>query len=185
MQAELIHSMQQQVRAIYRALTGEDVAEGSSLDASITDTDETITRRFADLEVLARRLPSVAERVPPFLVTPALDVFVIDGAVVLELAVPGMDRTDITLERVPGALQIHGFRRDHQVADGHVFHAEIPRGPFCRVIPLPFELGGQPAMDLDRGVLRIYLTAASAAVVDEPNDFRSNRQPNGSQEHRE
>jgi HSP20 family molecular chaperone IbpA len=160
MQTELIHSMHEQVRAIYRALTGEDVSDGAFDERTTTEdtaeTDETITRRFAELELLARTFPSVVERVPPFFFSPAMDVIAGDDAVVLELALPGVDRDDITIQCASGALTINGVRGE---ARDKLFHAEIPRGPFCRVVPLPFAIEGEPRSELDRGVLRIYLTA--------------------------
>ncbi len=128
MQPQIIQSMDDQVRAIYRALTGEDVAERGAT---------------------------------PF--TPQVDIIAADGAVVVELALPGLDRDEIATERRPGALVISGIRRDHAGRAG-VFHAEIPRGPFLRTIPLPFPIEGEPRIELDRGVLRIHLPLAATAA---------------------
>lgn len=164
MQPEIIQSMHEQVRAIYRAVTGEDVANGEATPEGPEETDETdesVTRRFAELEVMARALPSVMARVPPFTFTPPIDVVAADGAVLIELALPGVDRDDITIERLEGALAISGLRRDSRAAEGGCFHAEIPRGPFFRTIPLPFPIESEPRVELDRGVLRIYLTLAA------------------------
>jgi HSP20 family molecular chaperone IbpA len=161
MQPEIIQSMHEQVRAIYRAITGEDVAEGEAEPDSAQDTDETITQRFAELEVIARALPSVMERVPPFTFTPPVDVVAAEDAVLLEVALPGIARDAITIEHLPGALAISGVRRDSHAARGNLFHAEIPRGPFFRIIPLPHPIEGEPRIELDGGVLRIYLTLAA------------------------
>ena len=176
MQAELIHSMHEQVRAIYRALTGEDVGEGSAPEATDA-SDDTIARRFAELEVLARTVPSVGARVPPFMFTPAIDVIAGDEAVILELALPGIDRDDITIERSSGALMISGLRRDEQAARGNMFHAEIPRGPFCRIVPLPFAIEGEPRSELDRGVLRIFLSVATTKSQQPATEFHEDQQP--------
>lgn len=167
MQPQIIQSMHDQVRAIYRALTGEDVVEREvvpePIPEPIKDTDETVARRFAELEAMARALPAVVERVPPFTFTPPVDIIAAGSAVVVELALPGLDRDEITLEQRPGALVISGVRRGRPERGG-VFHAEIPRGPFLRTIPLPLPLEGEPRLELDRGVLRIYLPLAAAAA---------------------
>jgi HSP20 family molecular chaperone IbpA len=163
MQPRIIQSMHDQVRAIYRALTGEDVAESDASPETTEETDEDITRRFAELEALARVLPSVMERVPPFTFTPPVDIIAAADTVIVELALPGVDREEITAELRPSALVIGGIRRDP--ADrGEVFHAEIPRGPFLRTIPLPFPIEGEPRIELDRGVLRIYLPLAATTA---------------------
>lgn len=166
MQPAIIQSMHDQVRAIYRAITGEEVgeevAEGDATSEDTPETDESITRRFAELELMARTLPSVMERVPPFTFTPPVDVLATADAVLLELAVPGVEREDITIARLDGALAISGIRRESSAARAELFHAEIPRGPFFRTVPLPFPIEGEPRIELDRGVLRIYLTLAAA-----------------------
>lgn len=163
MQPEIIQSMHDQVRAIYRALTGEDVAESETVPEEAQETDEDVTQRFAELEVMARAFPSVMERVPPFTFTPPVDVIAADAEVIVELALPGVDRDAITTERRSGVLVVSGIRRDH-AGRGDVFHAEIPRGPFRRIIPLPAPIEGEPRVELDRGVLRIYLTLAVATT---------------------
>lgn len=177
MQPQIIQSMHDQVRAIYRALTGEDLAESEAGTEETDETDEDITRRFAELEALARGLPSVMERVPPFTFTPPVDIVAAGGTVIVELALPGVDRENLTTELRPSALVIGGIRRDH--ADrGDVFHAEIPRGPFLRTIPLPFPVEGEPRIELDRGVLRIHLplaitTAREGAAGNSKSGFES------------
>src|SRR5262245_9761379 len=110
MQPELIQSMREQVRAIHRAFTGEDVVEDEPTDGSEPESADVIARRFAELEVIASAFPSVMERVPPYMFTPPIDVVATDGAVLLEMALPGIARGDITIEPQPGALVISGIR---------------------------------------------------------------------------
>lgn len=162
MQTDIIQSMHERVRAIHRALTGEDVVEGESSPDSTADSDEEVTRRFVELEAMARAFPSVIAQVPPFSFTPALDVLATADAVVLELAVPGIDRDGITVEPRPDAITVRGVRHVRRAPAGDVFHAEIPRGPFHRTIPLPFPIEGTPRIELEHGVLRIYLTLVAA-----------------------
>jgi HSP20 family molecular chaperone IbpA len=161
MQAQMIQVMRDQVRAIHRALTGSEVPELEETVANWPESDEDVTRRFIALEAVARSLPAVAERVPPFSFTPALDIIAGDAAVIVELALPGIDRKDIAVERVRDELVVRGIRHDEYAGEGRAFHAEIPRGPFRRVIPLPFQVEGEPRIELQRGVLRIYLSVTS------------------------
>ena len=90
---------------------------------------------------------------------PPLDVIADDDAVILELVVPGVDRSDVRVERVEGGLMVHGVRPDAGAGDRGAYHyAETPRGPFARAIPVPFALDGDPPVELERGVLRIRLS---------------------------
>jgi HSP20 family molecular chaperone IbpA len=106
---------------------------------------------------------------------PPVDVVTADGAMLLELALPGVDLDDITVERVAGALAISGIRRDNHTVEGNLVHAEIPRGPFSRTIPLQFPIDIEPRIKLDRGVLQIYLTLATATTAKDTtrNDHRT------------
>lgn len=164
MQAEIIEVMHQQVQAIHRAVTGSDLPEAAPAEHASTDTasDEVITQRFAELDALVRSMPSVAGRIPPFAFTPAVDVIAGDDAVILEVAVCGVRREDIIVERIPDGLVIRGLRREGSAGRGRVFHAEIARGPFVRVIPLPFPIEGEPRIELEHGLLRIYVAAEAA-----------------------
>jgi HSP20 family molecular chaperone IbpA len=128
MQAELIHSMNDRVRAIYRALTGEEIGDG--------------------------------------LLAPPVDVIATEDAVLIEVALPGVERDAIKIERYSDALLISGIRPVHHDVFGTVFHAEIRRGAFYRAIPLPFPLADEPRIELTGGVLRIYLTVGAPSRRD-------------------
>jgi len=125
MQAELIHSLNDRVRTIYRALTGKEVGDGG--------------------------------------LAPPVDVIATEDSVLIEVALPGVERDAITIERYSDALLISGIRPVHHDVFGTVFHAEIRRGAFYRAIPLPFPLAGEPRIELMGGVLRIYLNVASSS----------------------
>ncbi len=183
MQPEIIQSMHEQVRAIYRAFTGEDVGEGA-VEGDGVANDETIARQFAELDAIARTFPSVVARVPPFTFVPPVDVIATDDAVLVELALPGVDRDEITIERAADALTISGIRRDGHAGRGDLFHAEIPRGPFLRTIPLPFPVDAEPRIELEDGVLRIYLTlAASTRRAGPGGSSEQEREKRGEQPH--
>lgn len=128
MQTELIQSMNEQVRAIYRALTGEDV----------------YSREFK----------------------PPVDVIAGDESVVIEIALPGVGRDAIEIERDADVLRVSGIRPVHHDVLGTVFHAEIRRGAFFRAIPLPFPLAGEPRIELADGMLRLHLPVARSTRRD-------------------
>jgi HSP20 family molecular chaperone IbpA len=161
---ELMHD---QVCAIYRALTGTDLIVPEAPPAPEGEArveDEELNRRFADLEALARRIPSVGERVPPFSFTPPIDVLQEPEALLIEVALPGVERGDVSVERRDGALEVTGVRRGERAANGRTYaHAEIPRGPFRRVIPLPEGVGsGAPEVKVAHGMVSIRLAKAPA-----------------------
>ncbi len=158
MQPELIDVMQDQVRTIYRALTGTNIPESESSSSQAVAPVEEVTRRFAELESLARADPFVSELVPPFSFTPPLDAFQSRDHIVVELAVPGVDRSDLNVEFSDGMLVISGFRRPSTASGERTFsHAEIPRGPFYRAFRVQLPIEPEPDVMLERGVLRILL----------------------------
>ena len=152
--------MREQVRAIHRALTGSDLPEGdghtpSGLPAS---TPEIVARRFTDLEAIARTLSVVAERVPPFAFSPPIDVIDEENELLIEAAIPGVDKSDVTVDLSGDVLVIAGVRVGERASNGRAFrHAEIPRGPFRRVVLLPYPVMGEPRAEVERGMIRIHL----------------------------
>jgi len=167
MQPQLIESMRAQVRTIYRALTGRDlpeqeVAQQAQASTPAIPPEEELTRSFAELEALVRTAPALAEKVPPFSFTPALDVIGGDNECVIEVAVPGIERGDITVECSNGTLVVSGIRRPAaESGDRSYSHTEIPCGPFYRDLRLPFPVRGEPAVELDDGLLRVRVRSAA------------------------
>jgi HSP20 family protein len=164
MPIELMHD---QVRAIYRALTGSDLdpadAVASGEEQASTEDLEDVTRRFADLDALARQIPAVMERVPPFSFEPPADLIDEGDALLVEVAVPGIEARDVTVERSEGAVVLSGVRRGEQVANGRTYlHAEIPRGPFERrfTVPPGVDVDSDAEVEVDRGLISIRLPKA-------------------------
>jgi HSP20 family protein len=90
--------------------------------------------------------------------SPPLDVIAEGDSIYLEVVLPGVDLSDVTVERVEQMLVIHGERKDAHRETGASYHfVETRRGPFVRAIPLPFPLEADPPVELDRGILRIRL----------------------------
>ncbi len=166
-----ISLMYDQVRAIYRAVTGSDMPEPEGPGASPERAPEggqeialgDVANRFAELESVARTIPIVAERVPPFSFAPPLDAFEEGQELIVEVAVPGVERGDVTVERLGNQLVVSGMRRGERASNGRSYlHAEIPRGPFHRVIQLPYAVA-EPRVDVRQGLIRIQLTKVRTA----------------------
>jgi HSP20 family molecular chaperone IbpA len=157
MHPELIEIMHDQVCTIYRAVTGADMPAVEAADSELEPPLEEVTRSFAELEAVARTTPALSERVPPFSFTPHLDVFLDGEDLLIEAAVPGVDRKDVTVECADGAIVISGIRRGRHGSNERTYSGEIPYGPFYRALHVPFPMSGDAVVDLDRGLLRVRL----------------------------
>jgi HSP20 family molecular chaperone IbpA len=170
MQRETYELMNDQVRGIYRALTGVDIPEppmttSAGIPANV-DPVEWLNQRFAELESWARLIPLVAERVPPFAFSPPLDFIESEKELLIELAVPSVTRDDISVGMSGRVLTVMGTRNGERLADGRVYRrAEIPRGPFRRVIRMPFEVATQPRVEVENGIVRIHFAKPTTAAV--------------------
>jgi HSP20 family protein len=166
MQRETYELMHDQVRAIYRALTGSDlpkIESPSTLPIGV-EPDELVTQRFALLESWARVLPPIAERVPPFAFVPPVDVIEWDKEVLVELAVPGVAPADVRVEVFGQQLVITGNRSGTRVANGRTYRlAEIARGPFRRTVLLSQRPPGEPRIDGEDGIVRIHFAKPPVA----------------------
>jgi HSP20 family molecular chaperone IbpA len=162
-----VELMRDQVRAIYRALTGDEMPEATASEATVSaespdispeiSMDE-VARRFADLEAMARRYPVVTEKVPPFSFAPPIDACDDGQELVIEIAVPGVRQEDVEVTRSGDLLTITGLRNGSRISNGrNYFIAEIPRGPFHRALRLPYAVVSEPRVEIDSGILRIRL----------------------------
>jgi HSP20 family molecular chaperone IbpA len=159
--------MRDQIRAIYHAVTGSDLPEREAQGgaAPTPPPAEEVSRRFAELEAWSRQVPSVAERVPPFSFAPPLDAYREDRELIVELALPGVEKSDVEVQLSGDLLSVSGVRAGGAIGNGRTyFHAEIPRGPFRRVILLPHPVMGEPRVTVERGVVRIQLAKAPKAA---------------------
>jgi HSP20 family protein len=158
--------MHDQVRAIFRAVTGSDLPSEptQALSGQPEVPEQAIYQRFAEVETLARLIPAVAERVPPFAFTPPMDVIEREKELVVELAVPGIAEEDVQVQLHRGLLVVSGTRSSGKLTNGHVYwHAEIPRGPFRRVVTLPQPVSGQSRIEIRDGIIRIHLSKGTVA----------------------
>jgi HSP20 family molecular chaperone IbpA len=160
---ELMH---EHVRAIHRSVTGGEPQESAAAteQQSPMSFDE-VAHRFAELEAVARAIPSLAERVPPFSFSPPLDVIGTERELVIELGVPGIERTDVEVDTIEGKLVVSGARPPKPI-DGRVyFHAEIARGPFRRAVDLPETASGPPRVEVENGIIRVKLARVARSPL--------------------
>jgi HSP20 family molecular chaperone IbpA len=158
--------MHDHVRAIHRSLTGGEPPEPQARSEQTAPSFDDVARRFAELEEIARAIPSIAERVPPFSFAPPLDVIGTERELVFELGVPGVERGDVEVEQTRGALVVTGARHSPATLDGRIyFHAEMPRGPFRRVLQLPESTSGAPRVEVENGIVRIKLARAAKSPL--------------------
>ncbi|HEX6839716.1 MAG TPA: Hsp20/alpha crystallin family protein [Polyangia bacterium] len=152
---ELMHD---HVRAIHRAVTGSDPPEPSTAGGGEhAPTFERVAGDFAELEALARALPTVAERVPPFSFAPPFDLIGTERELVVELGVPGVDRESVDATLDEDRLIVTGARSISAALDGRIYlHAELPRGPFRREVRLPgLVAAGRARVEVDNGIVRV------------------------------
>lgn len=152
--------MLDRVRELYHALTGAMLPAGDVEGKAVAATDDPqLMQQFGLLEAISRLVPGMAPRVGPFGFVPALDLIDVDGELVVELSVPGVDPATLHVEVAAGVLRVSGVRRE--LADGRRLVAELPRGPFRRVLPLPEEVMDEPRVEVEDGMVRIGLRKRS------------------------
>ena len=165
MQRQTYELMIDHVRSIYRAVTGSELPHDPRAAEPPTPhgPDEILLRRFAELDAWAHLLPYVAERVPPLSFAPPVEVIDRGGEIVVQAALPGVRKEEVLVDIVDGALVISGLRPG-EPTNGQVYrHAEIPRGPFRRVVPLPQDASAEPLrLEVKDGLLRVALTKHGA-----------------------
>lgn len=162
---ELMHD---HVRAIHRAVTGSDPPEPSAAAAGATaPTADKVAGDFAELEALARALPMVAERVPPFSFRPPFDLIGTERELVVELGVPGVDHDSVDATLDGDRLIVTGARSISAALDGRIYlHAELPRGPFRREVRLPgIAAAGRARAEVDNGIVRVRIAKPSKSSL--------------------
>ena len=171
MHPRTVELMRDQANAIRRALGGSAAPEKESAATKADEETEEVSieevaRRFALLEAMARRVPAVVERVPPFSFAPPIDALDDENELLIEVAVPGLDKGDVSVERTEELLVVSGIRAGEKAANGRTYlHAEIPRGPFHRVIRLPYPIESDPKFEISRGLIRIRLAKSGQGTT--------------------
>jgi HSP20 family molecular chaperone IbpA len=167
--------MMENVRSIYHLITGQELQtseQGRPLPP-VPGVEDLVTARFAELDAYARLLPPLATRLPPFAFVPLLDVIERERDYLVELAIPGVSRKEVRAEIVDGLLVISGVRTGPETVNGWGYRrAEIPRGPFRRVVPLPpdvpelSERNGDPLrVESQNGLIQIHLSKRPMSSV--------------------
>jgi HSP20 family molecular chaperone IbpA len=165
MQRQTYDLMLDQVRSIFRAVSGSELPHDAHTGQPPPPFgfDELLLRRFAELEVCVHLLPQIAERVPSVSFVPPVEVLERENELVIQVAVPGVRKEDVSADLIEGALVISGLRQG-EPTDGQIYrHAEIPRGPFRRVLPLRTESLSEPLrVEVKEGLLRVSLAKRGA-----------------------
>lgn len=157
--------MHDHVRAVFGALTGNELVDVEVPSTATPPPIEFVAQRFADLEAIARSIPAVAQRVPPFSFAPPLDAIGSEREIIIAVGVPGVERHEVEVELRGDLLTISGTRTGEPGLNGHTYyHAEIPRGPFRRLVRLPHLVVGEPRVDVTQGLISVRLTRAVPAV---------------------
>jgi len=171
MQRMTYELMRDHVRAIFAAVTGGELPQHPEVRGSLPlpsgpEAIDLIARRFAELEAYARMIPEVAASLPPFAFTPLLDIIDRERELVVELAVPGVIREDVNVDVSGGVLVVSGVRSG-EPTNGHVFrHAEIPRGPFRRMVILPGDVKADTKqVEVKDGIVQVRLAKVSAPIA--------------------
>jgi HSP20 family protein len=94
---------------------------------------------------------------------PAIEAFQRGSEFVVRADVPGMKRSDITVEAGDDSLTIRGERRQEHTQDAEgMFWTERSYGSFCRVIPLPpGAIADSAKATFNNGVLEVVMQAPS------------------------
>jgi HSP20 family molecular chaperone IbpA len=100
----------------------------------------------------------LAQRIPPFSFKPLVDVLDGQDELLIEVAVPGVEPSDVAVELHGTELIVSGVRRGACGSNGRTFlRAEIPRGPFRTSIYLPCQTSAPARVDVERGIIVIQL----------------------------
>jgi HSP20 family molecular chaperone IbpA len=158
--------MREQVRAIFQAFTGRPLTEtdpGRSAPLGHSP-EELVLRRFAELEALTRLAPA-SHAVPTFGFSPRLEVLERDGDLIVNVPMHGVRREDVHVEVTGTLLVIAGIRVGEMDSLARYHLAEIPRGPFRRVVQLPAEVSTTPRVEVANGLIRIVLSKHALGAV--------------------
>ena len=150
------------------AANGSRGADGPAADGAGEPLLESLEQHFSELEALARTLPALAGRVPPFSFVPLLDAVQTErGEIILELAVPGVDRDDLVVTFEGDIVRVSGLRRGLGAASGSTYlSAEIARGPFYREVRLGLTPGAPPRVEVSRGIARIHISTDTTTATE-------------------
>ena len=88
-----------------------------------------------------------------------------DGALLIELALPGVTREEVVVEVTGNVVAVSGTRGG---GAGALLHTEIPRGAFRRVLVLPRGVSGAPRVDIEAGMVRIHLVQLPSSPAMSP-----------------
>ena len=97
--------------------------------------------------------------------TPAVDLYRKDGAYVIECALPGLKKEDVTIEIESNVITIAGHYSKEEKEESKRYHfRELRRGSFNRSISFPDSIDpDKVTATFDKGMLKIEVQALSPA----------------------
>lgn len=120
---------------------------------------------FPDFLSLSRMLDTLASTpsgaaVPAYL--PPVDISEQDGNYVVEVALPGFNKDEVSIEVTNNQITISGQREEKEGDDRKRRYSEIRRAAFSRTLVLPREVDPDSAKaEFENGVLKITLKPTS------------------------
>jgi len=97
---------------------------------------------------------------------PALNLYTDKDSLVVEAALPGVDKKDVNIHATRDSLSISGeYRQEKKEEKDKYFHSEIRQGSFRRKLTLPAEVNPEKVeAKLKDGILKITLPLVDPGV---------------------
>jgi HSP20 family protein len=125
---------------------------------------------FAELRPARRTMNTLLEsfmrpaRLPEFSV-PAMDLYKKDGSYIVEVALPGLEKKDISIEVVSNCLTVTGrYEKTDEDDDKRYHYRELRRGDFSRSVTFPEAIDPDKVVaDFAKGMLTIEIPSLKPA----------------------
>ncbi len=131
-----------------------------------------MTDPFAELTSTRRTMNALLDSVMrPFplkdVTVPAIDLYNKNGAYTLDVALPGLDKKDVTIEVEGNCLTISGkyaSEKEEEENDKRFHYREVRRGSFSRSVTFPEDIDPDKVVaTFDRGMLKIEIPSLRPA----------------------
>lgn len=103
----------------------------------------------------------------PFILEPAVELWLEEDELNIECVMPGVSKNDIHVNATSNIITISGeTHRDREVKNEHILCSERRFGKFFRTVPLPFEIKNeQIEAQYKNGVLKLRVPVAEPACA--------------------
>ena len=98
---------------------------------------------------------------------PALNIYTDKGNLVLEAALPGVEKKDIHIHATRDSISLSGeYRKETREDKDKYYHSEIRQGSFQRKVALPAEVQSEKvSATLNDGILRVTMPLVDSAAL--------------------